>query len=68
MAAKFFVLVISQNFCNIFKFESCENFLEFNEIQNYIWETQNFDKIIFKLAKFQENFAKHEFKNFAKIS
>ena len=30
-------------------------------------ETRNFDKIILNFMKFEENFAKHKIKNFAKF-
>ena len=57
VATKNLVFVISRNFREIFNFVFREIFLEFCKI-----------KIYFRFAKLKENFAKHEIKNFVKIS
>ena len=44
------------------------NFTKLKKFLSKFCETQNFDKIIFIFEKFEENFAKHEIKNFLKIS
>ena len=52
----------------MFNFVFQEIFLEFRKIQNYfvkILRNSKFWKIILNFAKFMENFAKHEIKNFA---
>ena len=59
------------SFCNFVKFSRISNFvfreifLEFCKNSKLFRKTRNFDKIIFHFAKLEENFAKHEIKNFA---
>ena len=58
------------SFREIFKFVFREIFLQFREIKDYfvkISQSTKFWQIILIFAKFDENFAKHEIKNFAKF-
>ena len=66
-----FVCAISRNFHEIFNFvfAKCSlNFVKNKIILSKFCVLRNFDKIIFNLAKLKKNLAKHEIKNFAKIS
>ena len=51
-------------FSRIFNFVFREILLEFCKNSKLFRKTRNFDKIIFHFAKLEENFVKHEIKNF----